>query len=320
MARPSHAHAIHGVVAGLLAGAVVALWFLVVDLAAGRPFHTPALLASTVIGGPVLRASVSVVLGYTALHLAVFAVLGSGATWLLEALKLAPGLLLGVLFGIGVLDSVYYGTLLLTDANVLGVLPAHHVLIANLLGGMALMAYLHRAERSEEPLGLGVLRHHPLVSQGLVTGLLGAGAVAFWFFLFDVAAGRPYYTPAALGSALFLGASGPDQVMLTAGVVAAYTAVHVLVFAAVGLALVWATERLERAPQFWLLGVLGFILLDALILGTLALLSQWVLGVLGFVAIAGANVVAVGAMGWWTWRHRPELRRAFAGAAMETRV
>ena len=40
-----------GVVAGTLGGAVVALWYLVCDSIAGRPFHTPALLGAIFFKG-----------------------------------------------------------------------------------------------------------------------------------------------------------------------------------------------------------------------------------------------------------------------------
>ena len=46
MKRSIHHLIADGVVGGVLAGLVVALWFLVVDSLAGRPFHTPAALAS----------------------------------------------------------------------------------------------------------------------------------------------------------------------------------------------------------------------------------------------------------------------------------
>ena len=43
--------------------------------------------------------------------------------------------------------------------------------------------------------------------EGIVAGLIGAAVVALWFFVFDILRGRPFFTPGALGSALFLGSS-----------------------------------------------------------------------------------------------------------------
>src|SRR3989442_9743402 len=45
MRRAINERIARGAVGGLLAGLTVALWFLVVDSLAGRPFHTPAVLA-----------------------------------------------------------------------------------------------------------------------------------------------------------------------------------------------------------------------------------------------------------------------------------
>src|SRR5436190_15643051 len=76
MNRSLHGLIADGVVGGVLAGLVVALWFLAVDSLAGRPFHTPAALASALarqeIGPPTFR----LVMAYSVLHFGVFAVLG----------------------------------------------------------------------------------------------------------------------------------------------------------------------------------------------------------------------------------------------------
>src|SRR5439155_5042697 len=76
MKRSLHGLIADGVVGGVLAGLVVALWFLAVDSLAGRPFHTPAALASALtrqeIGPPTFR----LVTAYSVLHFGVFAVLG----------------------------------------------------------------------------------------------------------------------------------------------------------------------------------------------------------------------------------------------------
>src|SRR5436189_36590 len=79
MKRSLHGLIADGVVGGVLAGLVVALWFLAVDSLAGRPFHTPAALASALtrqeIGPPTFR----LVTAYSVLHFGVFAVLDVAA-------------------------------------------------------------------------------------------------------------------------------------------------------------------------------------------------------------------------------------------------
>lgn len=310
---------LHGAIAGISAGAVVALWFLVVDVSRGEIFGTPALLANTLVGnvGP---AGFRLVAMYTLLHFGVFALLGMAAAGLLRVIGLAPSLLLGALFGVAVFDSVHYGALLLTGTGVLSVLPPLHVLPANLLGGLVMMAYLHRATHAETRLGLAVLRDYPMGVKGLLTGLVGAGAVALWFLVLDIVRGRPFYTPGALGSLLFLGAASPAEVRVGAAVVAAYTVLHFAAFAAVGVVLEWSARRIERTPGLWLMALLAFITLEALFIGTVGNMSGWVLGDLGSWAIGVANLVAVAAMGSWVWASHPGLRRGLTERPVETRV
>lgn len=318
--KPTRSHTlVQGAIAGIAAGAVVAFWFLVVDLVKGEPFRTPALLANALLGnvGPAGFGRMAM---YTLLHFGGFALLGMGAASVMRAIGLAPSLLLGILFGVGVLDSVHYGALLLTGTGVLSVLPPLHVLPANLLGGLVMMTYLHRATRAETPLGLAILREYPLWAKGLVTGLVGAGAVALWFLVLDIVRNRPFYTPAALGSLLFFGAASPTEVRIDLAVIAAYTLLHLAAFALVGLMLEWIAKRIERAPGMWLMVLLLFITLEALFIGTAGSVSGSVLGELGYWAIAIANLVAVTAMGSWIWSSHPRLRHELVDQPVQTRV
>ncbi len=308
---------VHGAIAGLLAGAIVALWFLVLDVATAEAFRTPVLLASALLGAAA-EPSVLLLLSYTVIHFAVFLALGVGAAAALRATGIAPGLLIGAVFGIAVLDGVHYGALLLTGTGVLAILPTGHVLAANLAGGMMMMAYLHRALGAGTPLGVRNVRLWPLLERGLITGAIGAGAVAIWMLVLDLVAGRALFTPAALGSVFFLGAESSAEVQVTFAVVAAYTVLHLAAFALVGIAFEWSAERVERAPGMWLVALLTLIVLEALFLGTAGVVGLWVLDALGLIAVASANLVAIVAMGAWIWRRHPRLHAALASALAAT--
>ena len=244
---------IHGAIGGAIAGAVVMVWFFVLDVLASQPLTTPVLLAGAMLDREIVRATAGVVVGYTILHYGVFVLLGVGAALTLSLLGIKPGLRHGVIYGVGVLNAVHYGAFLATDAQMLTVLPNGHVIAANLFGGMGLMAYLHYAEHAETPLGLAALKGNRLITQAVRTGFMGAAVVAVWFLLLDVFAGQPFFTPAALGSAVFLGASSPADVQTTLGLIGAYTVVHFAAFFVVGLVLVWVSERIEtrrtRVPR-----------------------------------------------------------------------
>ena len=312
MKRSLNATIAHGAAGGVLAGAVVAAWFFVLDLLAGRPFWTPQLLAEVLFSQPQGAAGARLVAAYTVLHFGMFAVLGLGTAVALRATNVAPALMLGIPFGLGVLDAVHYSALLLTGSRVLTVLPAFHVLGANLAAGFALMAYLHRVTGEERPLGPAALREYPLVTRGLVTGLIGGAALALWLFLVDIVSGAPFGTPAALGSALLLGAQSPDQVQTTAGIVAAYTVVHFIAFGVVGIAFVAIADQLRRAVGLWLLAAMGFIVLEAVAVPTLSLATEWVLGARAWWAVGAGNFIGVAAMGGWLWYTDPVLRRELA--------
>ena len=311
MKRSIHHLIADGVVGGALAGLVVAIWFLVVDSLAGRPFHTPAALAGALTRQPIGPPTLRLVAAYTVVHFAVFALLGLAMAEAIAVLRTPPRLLFGVLFGLVAQELAFYAGLLLSDASRVAIVPWPHVVAANVLSGFVLMGYLHRAARDQHPFGIGALKGHPLLTEGLFTGLVGAGAVALWFFALDVAAGHPLRTPAALGAALLFGASNVGTIDVNLGVVAAYTIVHVAAFVAAGVLFVAIAEQIERTPALILLAVMALIVLDALVGAALALGAQWVVGTLGASSVLVANLLAVGAMSWYVWATHPLLRQRF---------
>ncbi len=309
-----------GTLAGLAAGAVVALWFLAVDLTTATLFDTPARLASLWIGEPYVGPTAPLVITYTVFHFGAFAVIGLAAGWLLNVTGVEPRLLVGAALGVGVLNAVYYGGRVIQGIDLLNALPWIHVLGANLVGGMVLMWYLHGALEATGPLGFRVLERHPALVDGIVTGSIGALAVALWFLIVDLATSIPFATPAALGSAVFLGVTDSVDVVVSPAVVGAYTVLHVLAFWVVGTAFVWVAERVEQAPGWWMIAVLAFIVLEGLFLGVVGSFSAWILGSVGWLAIGIGNLVAVFAMATVIWRSHPVLRTRLAAPALETRV
>ena len=309
MRRPAQAVIVHGVIGGLLAGLVVVLWFLVADTVAGHPFRTPTLLAGVLLNREFSQATFRLITAYTVLHFGVFAILGVMMAWISAAFTAPPRLLLGLVFGLLLQEVIFYVGLLVLHAPHLGVVAWPHVVGANIAAGLVLMSYLHYAEHDPRPVGLAALRNHPALVRGVVTGLIGAAVVAVWFFLLDLASGAPLRTPAALGSALLLGAAGPGEIVATFGLVAAYTVVHVTAFVIAGIVFVALAEEVERVPAMALLVLLTAILLEGLVLATIGVAAQWVLGTVGWWSVAVANVLAVLAMGWQVWRTHPMLPR-----------
>lgn len=304
MERFSLRSAVHGLLGGIIAGAVVALWFFATDIAAGHAFETPARLASMVLQTPFTGPWPRAVMAYTLMHFGVFVCLGVAAVWVLTLLDVEPGLLVGAAFGLGVLDTVHYGGVLVTNVNLLTAVPVAQIVVANVLGGMAMMAYLHRALAIQSPFGWNALRAYPVVFEGVSTGLVGAAAVAFWFLLVDLARGGPFLTPAILGSALLLGGSGPAAVVVSPGVIAAYSFGHVAAFLVLGFLFARVLRDERPRPIFWTRAIAVLALVEVLFYGTMLLLAAWVVQQLGWLAVLVANVLAGVSMGLWLLRTR----------------
>ncbi|HYM81198.1 MAG TPA: hypothetical protein VEY91_07275 [Candidatus Limnocylindria bacterium] len=145
---------------------------------------------------------------------------------------------------------------------------------------------------------------------GLFTGMIGALAVAVWFLILDILAGRPLYTPALLGTVLLHGGQAVAQeVTIAALEVAAYTAFHFVAFLIVGLGFSYSMNLFEKFPitGFVLLVIflclqLGFFVLDV-VLGVeiMGLLRPW--------TVVVGNLLAAGTMGIYLWRRHPRIKQ-----------
>jgi hypothetical protein len=141
-----------GIAAGLLGGAVVALWFLLYDTVSGRPLRTPALLGATLLEGlrdpGALDIRLDVVLGYTVVHFAVFAAFGILVSVLFSAAEREPRVLLGLFILFWCFELFFLGFVLVLDEALVGALLWWNIVIANLLAALSMLLYFfvrHRA-------------------------------------------------------------------------------------------------------------------------------------------------------------------------------
>lgn len=307
----------HGVVAGVLGGTVVVLFFFGLDVIQGDPFRTPAYLADAVLGNEGVRPGVGLIVAFTALHYVVFAVLGAGAVLLFQWSGLPQNLLLGAVYGLFVCSILFYASLLVTGARVLPADWWPAVLTGNLLAGLAMGGYLHWVGPHPGVSGIASqLRSHATFRQGLVAGLIGAGAVALWFLVVDLLAREAFWTPGALGSALLAGARSPEQVQITLGTVLGYSALHVAAFLLVGVVASGLVEQAERFPPFVFALLLLFVVFEVFFVGMAALMGAWVLEEIAWWSVMAGNLLAAAAMGGYLWRVHPTLREQLrAGAA-----
>lgn len=151
-----------------------------------------------------------------------------------------------------------------------------------------------------------------LLREGFVAGLIGAGAVALWFLIVDLVAGRAFYTPAMLGSAVFLGLRDPADVVVTFQAVIGYTMLHVLAFCFVGFAGALLARLVERFPTTFFVVVVFFAIFEVGFYIVVALAGQPLLGALAWSNVAIGNLIAAGGMGYYLWSVHPELRAELA--------
>jgi hypothetical protein len=165
------------------------------------------------------------------------------------------------------------------------------------------------------------MRLTQILREGFYAGCIGAAAVAVWFLVIDVINGRPFFTPAMLGSAVFWGASDPSQVVIEFSRVVGYSMIHVSAFVVIGTiaaALMFQAE--DTPPALFLVIVLacffevGFYVL-------VAIMAQPLLGALAWWNVAIGNAIAATAMGYYLWRAHPkiaeELKRHPLGATQD---
>lgn len=137
------------------------------------------------------------------------------------------------------------------------------------------------------------------VFEGILAGVIGAGVIAAFFFAVDLAQARPFWTPGALGSKLFVGEPLQPGATPQPAVVVGYTALHGAVFVSAGLmasfALLGNRKRLGRLSVAVLAAALfaGF---ELFFLGFTGLMAPGLAHDLGTGRIAVANLLAALAM------------------------
>ncbi len=146
------------------------------------------------------------------------------------------------------------------------------------------------------------------VWEGVAAGVFGALSVALWFFLGDAAAGRPLYTPAVIGSALFHGAVSAEEVRVTARIVTEYSIVHIAVFLTLGVAISQLAAEAEDGPPLISSLLIPFLVIETLFMAALFMLGTWVLEELGWGSILVGNLLAATSMWAYLARCHPVLR------------
>jgi hypothetical protein len=132
----------------LIGAAVVALFFLGVDLIHGKPFLTPSILGEVfVLRRPQAVTSsvdVSAVLFYSVAHLLVFVAFGLVLAALTRRSEESSLARYGVIAVFVAFEVFFYGVLLVASETTRGLFPSWAVLGANFLAIIAMASFLWR--------------------------------------------------------------------------------------------------------------------------------------------------------------------------------
>ena len=127
-----------------------------------------------------------------------------------------------------------------------------------------------------------------LVPRGVIAGVIGATALAFWFLVIDGSQGEPFRTPGFLGGALL----GTDALEPGAGPVILYTLLHYAAFIGVGLGVSWSLSKIHTTPNVFLGLALGFGLYDLVFYTSVTVTGIDVIGEFAWPAVLVGNLIA----------------------------
>lgn len=153
-----------------------------------------------------------------------------------------------------------------------------------------------------------------VLREGIVAGLIGAALVAVWFFILDLARGRPLLTPTILSAAVFYGVKTPVGLEPSLLPVVGYTIIHGLAFIAFGIIAASLIAVSEREPPMFAAFVILFAAFEVFFLGVLSAFGQSMLGELVWWAVLVGNGLASVGMLWYFFRLHRALPRMLVGS------
>ena len=298
-----------GIVAGIAGAAIVALWFLLLDLIRSQPLFTPALLGAAVFHGATTPAEVTValgpVLGYTLLHVLAFVAFGIVAASLLLASEEDPSAFIAFVALFAGFEVFFFLVLGAFGRSLLGAVVWWAIFTGNLLASAGMLAILLRAHPRLPSTRVGAWSS--VLREGGVAGLLGAALIMLWFLAFDAVQGQPLRTPRLLGSALLGRPESIDAVL-------AYSVLHVLAFLAFGALSAVLVAAADEQPMFLFPLVILYVVFQVFVFAVVLLLARWVFDELPGWAVVVGNLLAASGMLAYYFKGHPHLARRVVAA------
>ena len=301
-----------GIIAGLIGAAVVAVWFLILDVARGRPFLAPTILGAAVFYGvrtpDGLEPSLLPVVGYTLIHGLAFVAFGVIAASFIAVSEREPPVFAAFIILFAAFEVFFLAVVTAFGQSMLGALVWWAILVGNLLASIAMLGYFFRVHRTLPRMLFGDWGR--VLWEGVVAGLAGAVIVAIWFLVVDTIQGEPLRTPRILGEGLLRQTSATDAIAL-------YTVAHGLAFIAFGIVASTLVAAAERQPFFVFALVILFSAFEVGFFGAIVLVANWMLGELPGWTIFAGNVLAAAAMLIYFLKLHPALGHRLTHAWLE---
>ena len=138
-----------GIFAGFIGATAVAVWFLIVDIVAGQPLHTPEILGRgliSILGKiPMMPdAMFTRVAAYTVFHYAAFSLVGIVVVSIVHQSARTPGILAGFLIAFVAFELGAIGITTLFTESMFGGMAWYQIFIANLLAAGLMFWFMWR--------------------------------------------------------------------------------------------------------------------------------------------------------------------------------
>ena len=159
----SHGNVREGVIAGAVGATGVALWLFITDVLASRALYTPRVLGQGVarLLGLDVPGAMTAIVGYTILHYAIFAFLGTLSAAIVHRSRKDPTIFAGALLVFAVLEAAFALFMLALHAvDLFGRFGMVQIAGANIFGWVLIGVVLWRA--------------HPGIRRSVDRGLSGA--------------------------------------------------------------------------------------------------------------------------------------------------
>ena len=152
-----HSAVREGIYAGIIGATAIVVWFAVIDIVSGMPFHTPSILGAgliSVLGKPPMMPDTVMfhVFIYTIFHYVAFAIVGIVIVQIVHQSERTPAILAGFLIAFVAFELGAIGLTTLFTESRLGGMAWYQIFLANLLAAALMFWFLwrrHPALRSD---------------------------------------------------------------------------------------------------------------------------------------------------------------------------